>query len=87
MTDWLTDLKFWCQTNAAKRRIACNPVDIERVQAAADEAGIADLVDIDATYMVPRGYAMATSGDDENMTIETGVGEDFFEALTVRKYI
>ena len=87
MTDWLTDLKFWCQTNAAKRGIACNPVDIERVQAAADEAGITDLVDIWPTYIVPRGYAMATSGDDEDTAIDMSVGEDFFEALTVRKYM
>lgn len=87
MTDWLTDLKFWCQTNAAKRGIACNPVDLERVQAAADRLGITDLVAIYSTYIVPRGYAMATRGDDEDAALDTSVGEDFFEALTVHKFI
>lgn len=84
MSDWLTDLNAWCQTNNAKRRITCNVEDAERVQAAAAAAGITDLIVVSPTYVPPRGYAMATGVGDH---IDTAVPEEFFAALGVRKYL
>lgn len=79
MSDWLIDLKFWCQTNGAKREVACNHDDAERVQAAAAEAGLADLVDVQPTYIIPRGHAWVPRTN--------GLDEGFYQALRIRRWM
>lgn len=84
MSDWLTDLKFWCQTNAAQRMVVCNVEDAERIQAAAVEAGIGDLITLTPFYVPPPGCAYVTGLDDK---IDTTISEEFFQALGVDKYV
>lgn len=83
--DWLTDLKFWCQTNNAQRIVRCNVADTEHIKTAAAAAGITDLIVVDPWYIPPPGYALVTNPDGDH--IDTAVPEEFFEALGVHKYI
>lgn len=79
MNDWLTELKFQCQTSGTKRQVACNPDDAERIQAAAEAAGLADLVTIESTHVIPRGHAWVP--DTRNLD------EGFYAALGIRRFL
>jgi hypothetical protein len=80
MSDWLTDLRFWSQTrDGAKRELACNPDDAERIQAAIHQAGLDDLIELVPVYIVPRRYAW--------MRGEPPARDELFEALGINRWL
>ncbi|WP_188188026.1 hypothetical protein [Nonomuraea sp. SYSU D8015] len=79
MSDWLTDLKFRTQMNGGTPlEVACNPDDADRVRASAEQAGIADLIEVVPTYIVPPGYAYVPN--------ERNLSENFYEALQIERW-
>lgn len=77
--DWLLNLKFECQTTGKKRDVACNPVDVEHICAAVAAAGLSDLVTVQPSYVIPPGHAWVAG--------TTGLDEDFYRALQIRRYL
>ncbi|MEV0584086.1 hypothetical protein [Nonomuraea sp. NPDC050310] len=77
--DWKTDLRFRVQVLGKPVAVHCNYDVEERVRAAVVEAGISDLVDIIATYLVPPKLAFVPDACD--------LDQGFYEALTLERWV